>query len=80
MLLIGESFECPGYQTSVKQRNELEFCPQKGISHLAKKKGFGEGYGFPQIATMDLFKSWNSAGCPRNLYYKASSKKKKSQP
>ena len=74
MKLREESFKCPGLHTKSKELI-LYFRPQNGISHLAKKKGFREGFDFFQITTMDLFKSWNSDDCSRNSYNRASSKK-----
>lgn len=74
MKLREESFKCPGLHTKSKELI-LYFRPQNGISHLAKKKGFREGFDFFQITTVDLFKSWNSDDCSRNSYNRASSKK-----
>ena len=45
MMLREESFKCPRLHTRSKEL-ALCFCPQNGISHLAKKKGFGEGFDF----------------------------------
>lgn len=45
MKLREESFKCPGLHTKSKELT-LYFRPQNGISHLAKKKVFREGFDF----------------------------------
>lgn len=45
MKLREESFKCPGLHTRSEELT-LYFCPQTGISHLAKKKGFREDFDF----------------------------------